>query len=199
MFGFPHIGVLKLLKGDPTKNRLIPTTDLDRILRASSADERALWILSCETGFRIGDLLTLRQWQAHPERDELRLKEDKTNNVRGVRLTDRAKEALSWALKLCPERHPLKYLFPARLRSGEADRRRERGGKRHLHRSTVHRHFAAAVKRAGLSGKGYTVHSLRKVYAHRRYEETSSLLEVQRDLGHANISTTMLYVTELTL
>lgn len=187
------------MKGDHTKNRLIPQTDLDRILRASSADERALWILSSETGFRIGDLLSLRQWQAHPGRDELRLKEDKTNHFRVVRLTDRAKEALSWALKLCPEQHPLKYLFPARLRSGEADRRRERGGKRHLHRSTVHRHFSAAVKRAGLSGKGYTVHSLRKVYARRRYEETSSLLEVQRDLGHANLSTTMIYVTELEL
>lgn len=198
------------------KNKLLPEDHLDRILRVSSADERALWILASETGFRIGDLLMIRQWQVpkcnsvlpmaaarqgltEPCRMALSLKESKTGHKREVKLTARAVTAMQWALTLCPERHPFKYLFPSRLRSGTVARKSERNGKASLHRTTVYRHFSAAVKRAGLSGYGYTVHSLRKTYARRRYDECGSLLEVQRDLGHANLSTTMLYVSDLRL
>lgn len=193
------------------RNTIIDPSDFDRILRASDPDERALWILSAETGFRIGDLLRIRQWQVPPsarsynrrrdtpvEDSELVLTEAKTGHRRSVKLTARAVDAMRWALNNCPERHPFKYLFPARLRSGAVAQQGERKGG-HLHRSTAHRHFAEAVKRAGLQGKGYTVHSLRKIYAKRRYAETGSLLAVQSDLGHSNISTTLLYVTDLKL
>ncbi len=186
------------------RNSIINPSDFDRIIRASDRDEQALWILSSETGFRIGDLLKIRQWQVpksgsnNPD-SNLVLTEAKTGKKRSVKLTARAVMAMRWALNNCPERHPLKYLFPARLRSGAVALQSERRGKGHLHRSTAHRHFTAAVKRAGLSGKGYTVHSLRKIYAARIYAETGSALEVQRDLGHANLSTTLLYLTDLKL
>lgn len=196
------------------KNRPIPEDHFDRILRVSSADERALWILASETGFRIGDLLKIRQWQVPKcnsglpmaadrqgltEPCRMALTEEKTGKLREVKLTEKAITALQMSLNNCPVRHPLRFLFPSRLRSGAVDRSRERKGKRHLHRSTAHRHFARCVKEAGLSDRGYTVHSLRKVYAQRLYAETRSALAVQRDLGHASLQTTLLYIFDLEL
>lgn len=198
------------------RNRPITEDHFDRILRASSADERALWILASETGFRIGDLLKIRQWQVpkcssglpmasdrsgltEPDRMTLTLRESKTGHKRTTELTERAVTAMQWTLNNCPERHPFRSLFPARLRSGAVARKSERESKASLHRSTAYRHFSSAVKRAGLYGLGYTVHSLRKMYARKKYNECGSLLEVQRDLGHANLSTTMLYVSDLKL
>lgn len=184
------------------RNSFIPPEHFERILRVSSADERAIWILSSETGFRIGDILTIRQWQVPKDqtsRETLTLRESKTGRVREVRLSDRAVQAMQWALTLCPERHPFRYLFPSRLKSGTVARSYEQNGSKSLHRATVYRHFTAAVRRAKLDGLGYTVHSLRKIYARRVYEESGSLLAVQRDLGHSNLTTTLLYVTELQL
>lgn len=192
---------MKLWKRRNMRNRPIPANHFERILRVSSPDERALWILSSETGFRIGDLLRIRQWQvpSHSRGAELRLKEAKTGNVRTVKLTERASDALKWSLKLCPELHPFKFLFPSRLTSGTVARTYDRLGSKTLHRSTVYRHFASAVRRAKLDGLGYTVHSLRKMYARRLYEECGSLLAVQRDLGHSSLATTMIYVSDFTL
>lgn len=196
------------------KNRPIPQDHLARILRHSESDERDLWILASETGFRIGDLLRIRQWQVPKcntvlpmaadrqcltEHCRLSLTEEKTGKLREVELTEKAVTALRRALNNCPDRHPFKYLFPSRLRSGAVDRDGERKGSRHLHRSTAHRHFARCVREAGLSDQGYTVHSLRKVYAQKLYAETRSALAVQRDLGHASLQTTLLYIFDLEL
>lgn len=175
----------------------------------SSSEDRALWILSAETGFRIDDLLGIRQWQVPSEnrltqrfseenRPELTLIEAKTGNIRSVLLSDRALSALSEIWKNCPKRHPFKFLFQSRLTSGQPDTSQTTTKrKRKLHRSTAHRHFQRAVKKAGLSGNGYTVHSLRKIYARNLYEKTQSVLAVQRDLGHAVTATTLLYVSDL--
>lgn len=206
--------LLKLWKGGLLKNRPIPQDHFARILRHSDPDERDLWVLASETGFRIGDLLKIRQWQVPKcntglpmaadrqgltEPCRLTLTEEKTGKLREVELTGKAITALQRSLNNCPTRHPFKYLFPSRLRSGAVDRDGERKGNSHLHRSTAHRHFARCVRAAGLSDQGYTVHSLRKVYAQRLYAETRSALAVQRDLGHASLQTTLLYIFDLEL
>lgn len=81
------------------------------------------------------------------------------------------------------------YLCPSR-----------RGGQykgSHLNRSTLYRHFVDAVHRAGYDGLGYTVHSLRKMYAVNVYKETGSLLEVQKALNHDRLTTTLLYLMDV--
>lgn len=193
------------------KNRYIPPVHFDRILRASPKEDRALWILASETGFRIDDLLSIRQWEVPSEkrlsspfsdenRPTLTLIEAKTDKKRSVLLSDRALEAISEIWRNCPKKHPFKFLFPSRLTSGEPDTSKTNTKKKKkLHRSTAHRHFAKAVKKAGLTGRGYTVHSLRKIYARNLYEKTRSVLAVQRDLGHAVTATTLLYVSDLEL
>lgn len=172
------------------QNRYIPPDHFDRIMRYVQSDYRPIYVLASETGFRIDDLLKLRQF--HAKQDVLTLKEDKTGKKRSVLLSDRAKEAMRQQLKHCGNLFPLRYLFPARTQKQGQKRQK-------LHRSTAHRHFTKAVKRAGFSDYGYTVHSLRKIYAHNLYEKTGSALAVQRDLNHDRLSTTLLYIADVSM
>ena len=139
-------------------------------------EDKHIFDLLLETGFRLDDILRLRRY--HLSGNYITIKERKTCNVRTV-----------------PNLHPvnmsgnrLAYVFPSRrCRSGD---------KRKLHRSTFWRHFEKAVTSAGLDGCGYTVHSLRKCYAVSLYLRTRSLTAVQRDLGHKSIATTSLYLVD---
>ncbi len=177
------------------RNTQISKTDFDRILRLSSAEDRALWVLASETGFRIDDLLRARQYQITRATSDgnsfLTLAERKTGKTRGVRLSPKALDAIATLWGLVERRHPLAYFFQSR--------RRLAGQKNKLHRSTVYRHFDKLIHEAKLDGKGYTVHSLRKLYARTAYERTGSLLAVMRDLNHSSVHVTMLYVSDLKL
>ncbi len=124
------------------------------------------------TGYRLDDILRLRNWQVRGE--TITIKERKTGNIRTVG---------NPCSKMCGK--SFEYLFRGRGRAGE---------RKKLHRSTFWRRFEKAVKAAGLEGKGYTVHSLRKVYAVNRYRATGDIKTVQSDLGHKNLATTCLYV-----
>lgn len=177
------------------RNRYIPPDHLDRIMRHAVSEDRIIYTLAIETGYRIDDILTIRQHQATTAINTgvLTLKESKTGKSRTVKLSSEALRAIQRQFEGgIGVKHPLKYLFPSKT-SRKAQKRQK------LHRSTVQRHFAEAVKRAGLAGRGYTVHSLRKVYARRLYDRTRSALTVMRDLNHDNIDTTLLYLTDLTM
>ncbi len=124
------------------------------------------------TGYRLDDILHLRKWQLAKE--QITLRERKTGNIRAVD---------NPCVKPCG--HPFEYMFGGRGRQGE---------RKKLHRTTFWRHFERAVCAAGLDGKGYTVHSLRKIYAVTRYKATGDIRAVQTDLGHKSLATTCLYV-----
>lgn len=109
----------------------------------------------------------------------MQLRERKTGKIRTVALPSEITEAY----KRHPQRGAFLYAFPS-LRDG---------GRRKLHRTTYWRHFKRAVERAGFEGKGFSPHSLRKCYAVEKYRLCGDLREVQLDLGHNHISTTMLY------
>lgn len=177
------------------RNRHIPPDHLDRIMRQSVSDDRIIYTLAIETGFRLDDILSMRQHHATSaiSTGVLTLKEQKTGKNRSVKLSSEALRAILRQLHdNTPVRHPLRYLFASKtVRNGQKRRK--------LHRSTVQRHFAQSVKRAGLAGRGYTVHSLRKVYARKLYDRTRSALDVMRNLNHDNLATTMLYLADLTM
>ena len=164
------------------RNKIISKGDFERILRASEPFDRALFILAAETGFRIDDLLCARQWQM--DKPLLTLTEHKTKKERTVVLSQRALSALEVLKRDIPHRHPLAYFFPTRRKQTKSK----------LHRSTADRRLQKILKQIHLDEKGYTIHSLRKVYARNLYEKTRSVLAVSRDLGHATTATTLLYI-----
>lgn len=164
-------------------------------MRKADPDDRIIYTLCIETGFRIDDILSMRQYHATKAINTgiLMIREQKTGKNRSVILSSEALRAILRQFNCnTPVKHHLKYLF-----ASKTARRAQKRSK--LHRSTVQRHFSEAVKLAGLAGRGYTIHSLRKVYARRLYDRTGSALAVMRDLNHDNIGTTMLYLADLTM
>lgn len=160
-------------------------------IRARLSDQdRAIVDILAGTGYRLDDLLYSRVY--HWSGDQVSLRERKTGNIRTVKLTPETRSAIA-IINRCntspsqPIRPRLAYFLPTTRINPPAGCRAKR------HRSTIHAHFARAVREAGFAGCGYTVHSLRKVYAHSLYERTGSLLAVQRDLGHKHLATTLLY------
>lgn len=69
---------------------------------------------------------------------------------------------------------------------------RRTDGRRHVHPVTIDRILRKHAKSAGLS-RGYTAHSMRATFITTALNNGASLEDVQRDVGHADPSTTKLY------
>lgn len=170
-------------------NKFIPADELALIMDKADPRYRDFFTLLIETGFRVDDALGVRRWQFVKalETNVLALTEAKTGKYRAVSLSGDAREAVTRALKASKGVHPFNYVFESLRHVKKAKR----------HRSTVYRQFVIAVKKAGFAKKGYTIHSLRKVYAHRLYDRVRSVRVVQSDLNHDNPNTTRIYLTDL--
>ena len=160
--------------GKCIRNAYIPPLELAAIRKHLTGRDAVITDILLSTGYRLDDVLSLRRWQLAGA--EIVQRERKTGRLRT------AQNATPVALT-GGGGNSLRYAFPAL-------RRRKR---RKMHRTTYWRHFAAAVKAAGYDGRGYTPHSLRKVYAVEALKRTGSLEAVRADLGHTSIGTTALY------
>lgn len=169
------------------RNTWIPDDHLEKIIAQLGAEDRCIIALALQTGYRIDDLLSLR-WDALIGTTITAI-EAKTGKLRSHALSGPAVEALGQLREIVRDRKGSQnYIIPSR--------RGRAGDKPTLSRWSIWRAFKRAVSDAGLTGCGYTIHSLRKVYAWRLFRATGSIAAVQRDLNHDRIETTFLYLQE---
>jgi integrase len=167
------------------KPKMITKNEAELIMARLERRDRQIFRLSYETGLRISDVLKLK---ARHVNKIMYVREMKTGKERAVEISD----------ELLRELEPGKYdRYGAQNEivilacSDKWLFRSPRDAKKHLHRSTYHRHLKKASK--GLQIE-CSAHSARKLYAAELFREKKSISAVQKALNHKYINTTAKYL-----
>ncbi|MFN7985511.1 MAG: integron integrase [Vicinamibacterales bacterium] len=169
-------------------------------------------------GLRLQECLSLRVKDVDFERRELTVRRGKGQKDRRVMLPDAVREPLLWHLARVKQQHAAdlaagcgrvvlpdalerkfpsaptdwawQFVFPA----GRICRDARYGppSRYHLHESAVQRAVTQAARQAGLA-KRVGCHTFRHSFATHLLETGSDIRTVQELLGHADVSTTMVY------
>lgn len=158
---------------EPEVTRLFETLRCDD----SSATRRdhALFAFLLGTGARLGSALALRVEDLELDAGEALLRELKGGGEQRVFLSDDVVQLL---------RHLLRTRTSGAVFLGHGDQS--------LTTRHARRRFSVWLDRAGLP-KGYSPHSLRHTFATRLYQRTGDIALTKEALGHACISSTMVY------
>lgn len=161
--------------------RAMDPEDLARLLSVIDDPEgRAMILVLLRTGMRIGELLQTRVADVNLRERRIEIYEGEKNRLgRVVYLSEDALGALGIWMR---ERNVLKeYLFYGRAQDGR------------MCYSTARMRFTRSIVKAGLEGRGYTVHTLRHSFATELLNAGMRLECLQVLLGHRSIEETRRY------
>jgi integrase/recombinase XerD len=174
---FPWKLKIKLPEALP---RAMEPEDVDRLLAASGSErDRTMIVLLLRTGMRIGELLNTRMVDVNMGEQKILIYEAQKNHLgRVVYFSDDAKAALEkWLEKREKKQELLFYGQKGNL----------------LSYPTARMMFVKYIDRAGLSHKGYTLHSLRHTYATDLLNARMPLEVLEKLLGHMSLEVTRRY------
>lgn len=160
--------------------RAIAPGDVRKLLGAiKEIRDRALVLILLRTGMRIGELLGLKMIDLDVREKKIQIYEGEKNCLgRVVYLSDDALMALRlWLSKRKPEKEHLFYGL----------------GTKQLCYTTARNIFTQSLRKTGLQGRGYTLHSLRHTFASELLNAGMRLECLQLLLGHRDIEMTRRY------
>lgn len=169
-----------MLKLPESLPRAIDPQDMKKILSVFvKIRDRALVLVLLRTGMRIGELLSTTLNDLNMEEQKILIyAAPKTGGGRVVYFSEDAKSALeAWLKKRDPHQQHLFY-----------SHRRIR-----MTYTAAQSIFAKAIENAGLSHKGYSLHSLRHTFASELLNAGMRLEYLQKLLGHTSLEVTRRY------
>ena len=147
--------------------------------RHCSERDYILFILGCETGLRVGDLLRPPTQQILSLKGKqnkiLRVKEGKTQKIRDIYIANCFQEVYEYAKNVQSA-----YLFPSRK------------GDSPITPTQAYRQLNKAAEYAGVEHVGN--HTLRKTFGYWFYKSTKDIAMLQRILHHSHPSVTLRYI-----
>ena len=185
LLGYAERNPVAQVERPRTNAKLMPALNGDQVralLNAACSDsERAVILTFATTGIRRAELCGLRIGDVELEGRLIRVR-GKGGKERAVLVTQELEHALRLHLRRRGEASPAAPLFVGRAR-------------RALSFTTLQRWFHRWVDEAGLAGKGYTLHSLRRFAATRWMQNGLNIRQIQILLGHSSPETTARYLS----
>jgi len=182
---------LELPKTPSRQVEFLESDDMEHLLRAPETEandllrlrDRAILELLFSTGLRVAEAASLKKTQVNLLKDEFSVK-GKGDKIRGVFLSDSAKESMRNYLKKRTDNSPA--LFIAH------NKKKDITDTEPLTPRTIQRIVKKYARRAGLS-PNITPHTLRHTLATDLLQAGADLRSVQEILGHSSIITTQIY------
>ncbi|MEC2074841.1 tyrosine-type recombinase/integrase [Metabacillus fastidiosus] len=147
--------------------------------RHCSERDYILFILGCETGLRVGDLLKLKVKQIVELKSKkqriLKVTEGKTQKIRDIHIGNCFDEIFKYASQLESE-----WLFPSRK------------GDKAISPTQAYRQLNKGAEFAGVKSVGD--HTLRKTFGYWVYKATKDVAMLQGILNHRHLSITLRYI-----
>lgn len=184
-FYFRHIGYTKRMvflpkiKDDKNLPVILNRTELKSLFCSpTNLKHRVVLALAYSAGLRSKELINLKESDIDFERMTIHIRKSKYNKDRVVPLSKFISKGLKRYIR---ETRPINWLFNGSHRDGRYSSR----GLSWIMKS--------ALKYSGIT-KTVSLHSLRHSYATHLLEEGVNIVQIKELLGHAHVSTTMIYL-----
>ena len=164
----------------------VPTvSEMHAIIDApSNIKHRAELALLYSSGIRVSELVRLHCGDIYGSRNSVFISRSKNRSERYAVLSSNALAILSDYIRASyPSARKEDWLFPG-----------QKAGS-HIDAQSVRNVFNKAAESAGLSGKGFTLHSCRHAFGLHLYEAGADILSIKEALGHKSLSSTEIYLT----
>jgi len=142
--------------------------------------DKLIFTMFAYTGLRRTELINLNWNDINLVNKYLIVRKSKNKNQRIIPLHDKVIELLDLYLN---QRLPLNNNALFIGRTGER-----------IHHNSLKNLFDRYIKIAGLSGKGYTIHTLRHTFATRLLNKNVSLVNIKNLMGHKSLESTQIYL-----
>lgn len=153
--------------------------EIRRILKTPKLlKHRVLFSLIYDCGLRISEVINLKITDVDFDRRQVHIRESKCKKDRYVPISSIALRGLSLYFETSS---PREWLFNGKIRGQQ------------ISRQGIRYAFRAAIRKTGIK-KDVCIHTLRHTYATHLIEMGLDIMSVKKQLGHAQLRTTLMYL-----